>query len=60
VLRAVVDVAHGVDALVVADQVSSPGTLEVLRREGVDLAQGVLVGRAATAAETWPAAGTQA
>ncbi|HEX8854497.1 MAG TPA: EAL domain-containing protein [Thermoleophilaceae bacterium] len=56
VLRALVEVAHGVDALVVADLVSAPGTLEVLRREGVDLAQGVLVGRAATAAETWPGA----
>lgn len=51
ILAAMVDIAHGMGKAVVAEHVEDPTTLQLLRGEDVDLAQGYLLGHPVPVAE---------
>jgi EAL domain-containing protein (putative c-di-GMP-specific phosphodiesterase class I)/uncharacterized coiled-coil DUF342 family protein len=55
IVKALVEVAAGTGAKTVAVFVSDDATLELLREQGVDYAQGYRVGRPRPLAEIWPA-----
>jgi EAL domain-containing protein (putative c-di-GMP-specific phosphodiesterase class I) len=54
IVKALVEVAEGTGAKTVAVFVSDDATLELLRQQGVDYAQGYKVGRPRPIAEIWP------
>src|SRR5262249_6984169 len=51
ILRSIVGIAHDLGKLTVAEFVAEPPILEVVRAEGVDLAQGYLTGEPVPMAE---------
>jgi PAS domain S-box-containing protein len=57
VLKAIVDIAHGMGAETVAELVSDEQTLVLLRQAGVSYAQGYHVGPPRRASEAWSALG---
>ena len=57
-IQAVVDIARGLGKRTVAEQVGDEATMALLRRIGVDQAQGYLLGRPAPLGEWLARAGT--
>jgi EAL domain-containing protein (putative c-di-GMP-specific phosphodiesterase class I) len=51
VIKIMIDLAHSLDLLVIAEGIEKPHQFEVLHRLGCDAAQGYLIGRPMAAAE---------
>jgi EAL domain-containing protein (putative c-di-GMP-specific phosphodiesterase class I) len=55
-VKAIVQIAHGLGKRTVAEFVGDDATLRLLRRYGVDYAQGYFTGHPVSVHETWPPA----
>jgi diguanylate cyclase (GGDEF)-like protein/PAS domain S-box-containing protein len=55
-VKAIVQIAHGLGKRTVAEFVGDEATLRLLRRFGVDFAQGYYTGRPVAVSKTWPPA----
>ena len=53
-VKAIVQIAHGLGKWAVAEFVGDEATVRLLRRYGVDFAQGYHLGRPVAVSETWP------
>jgi diguanylate cyclase (GGDEF)-like protein/PAS domain S-box-containing protein len=58
-VKAIVQIAHGLGKRTVAEFVGDEATVSLLRRFGVDFAQGYHTGRPLAVAETWPPASSE-
>ena len=58
-VKAIVQIAHGLGKRTVAEFVGDDATLRLLRRYGVDFAQGYHTGRPVAIDETWPPAASE-
>jgi EAL domain-containing protein (putative c-di-GMP-specific phosphodiesterase class I) len=58
-VKAIVQIAHGLGKRTVAEFVGDEATVSLLRRYGVDYAQGYHTGRPLAVAETWPPASSE-